>query len=114
MNYGDIVLIEHYASHDGCYKIRPVLVVSTDNYNSHEEDRILIPLSTNIKRDCPDDIIINEDDAEFKATGLKTPSAIRTGKIFTAKKDIIKRRLGCLSVGKIEEVKVILRRILAL
>lgn len=114
MNYGDIVLIDHYTTAGGDIKARPALVVSSDDYNTREIDRILIPITSNITRPCPDDLVLRNDDTAFPLTGLKVPSAIRVGKILTAHKDLIKRKIGHLSSDKMTEVNTIIRQILNL
>jgi len=115
VKHGDIVLIEHHdTSHSGVYKIRPALIISANTYNDREEDRILIPITSNIERQCPDDVIIECDDKEFTASGLKVSSAFRTGKIFTAHKSLIKRKLGKISVSRMATIGQTLRKIINL
>ena len=96
MKFGDIVLVSFPSTDYRSSKVRPALIISSEKYNTRESDIILLPISTNITRVCPDDILIKDSDKLFTKTGLKVSSVIRVGKIFTADKCIIKRRLGQL------------------
>jgi len=114
VNCGDIILLIHFATDIHCTKIRPALVVSSDNYNARETDRILLPISSNIARACPDDILIKDNENAFKATGLKISSAIRVGKIFTADVSLIKRRIGHLPDKTMDAVRNQIKQVLGL
>lgn len=114
MNCGDIVLIDHHTTDMHSLKVRPALVVSSDEFNKREPDRILLPLTSNIKRICPDDILIKDNEKIFNVTGLKVSSAIRAGKIFTADICLIKRKLGHLPNKKMAEVRNQIKKILHL
>lgn len=114
MNFGNIVLVIHPATDYKNVKIRPALIISSDSYNNRESDRIVLPISSNISRPCPDDIIIYSNNKWFKDTGLKVSSAICTGKILTLDKKVIKRNIGQLSGEIMAEVKEKLREIFVL
>lgn len=114
MNYGDIVLIAHYATEMHCLKIRPALIISSKEYNTRETDRILLPISSNITRASPDDILITDKETAFKTTGLKVSSAIRAGKIFTSDISLVKRKIGQLGDKKLNKVREKIKKTLDL
>lgn len=112
MKFGDIVLLSHPATDFKNIKVRPALIISSDRYNERELDRILLPISKNIMRDCPDDILIKDSDKLFSTTGLRVSSAIRVGKIFTADKCVIKRCLGHLPDEFMNKVREKIKEVL--
>jgi len=114
VKFGDIVLLSHPATDYKSIKLRPALIISTDRYNERESDRILLPISKNIMRDCPDDILIKDSDRLFPTTGLKVSSVIRVGKIFTADICVIKRRLGRVSDEILNQVREKIKKVLGL
>lgn len=112
MNYGDIILIEHTTTDQHQVKIRPAVVISSDSYNVHEDDRIIIPISSNTTRNCPYDIEITNQDSAFASSGLKVSSVVRIGKIYTLHKKLTKRILGHLPPEKLQEINDIIKQLL--
>lgn len=114
MNYGDVVLIEHCSTDLNKTKRRPAVIVSSDTYNNTESDRILIPITGNTTRACAHDVLIADNEPVFADSGLMVSSAIRVGKILTAHTNLIKRKIGHLSSGKMTEICNIMKQVLNL
>jgi mRNA-degrading endonuclease toxin of MazEF toxin-antitoxin module len=90
------------------------LVISSDDYNKSDLDRILIPISSNISRSCQYDVAVMQDEKCYGATGLRSSSVIRVGKIITLHTNLIKRRLGYLTSDKMVEVNSKIREVINL
>lgn len=98
---GDVVLVEVIFSSGVGAKLRPALVLSTNDYNKNRGEIIISGITSNTKR-------IHEGDTEiieWKKAGLKVPS-LATAILQTVKKNRIQKRLGALETknfGKIEK-----------
>ncbi len=95
MKQGDIVLAEFPYTDLQQSKLRPVIIISSDEINEKKEDIIVGFISSMI----PDKLlnteyILEESDRAFKETGLKKKSVFKMDKIMTVEKIIIKRFLG--------------------
>lgn len=74
-------------------KLRPAVVVG----RSRSEDIVLAFITSRLASEDPRaEHIVDLDDPEFAATGLKTSSRIRLGKLTTISRPLVRRRLGRL------------------
>ena len=96
MRRGTIVLTPFPFTNLQSQKIRPALVVSSDEIES--DDVILAFISSVIegKEIKTTDLILKKDDIGFKETGLKVDSILRLGKLATIYKKIILGEIGYL------------------
>jgi len=94
-------------------KRRPAVIVSPEN---RPEDDVVIAFLTSFKGDPlqPADLLIPADDPDFKRTGLKRPSVLRLGKLFTLQRGLLLGKLGELSPRLMQQVDVRLRIALGL
>lgn len=92
-------------------KLRPALIISV-----HREEVILVGIFSKIPEINLQDtwVLVSEQDLNFKQTGLKKSSLIRTEKIATVSKDLFTKRLGSLSVDLISIVHTALKKSLNL
>lgn len=103
MKCGDIVLVDFPFTDDTGSKLRPVLLVSADEYN-RGEDRICIPISSVLLADDPFGFPLGSSQPWFKRTGLRRDSSVKWTKPFTISRHIIRRRLGVLGQRPLAEV----------
>ncbi len=88
-------------------KLRPALVV-----HEGEHDVIVVFIST--KRPSvpePTDLLVQEDDPGFAATGLKTASVIKFDKVATLSKTLVIGEIGEIPPVLVAECNRILERI---
>ncbi|MHC4197452.1 MAG: type II toxin-antitoxin system PemK/MazF family toxin [Planctomycetota bacterium] len=114
MKRGDVVLIRFPFTDLSSTKVRPALIISNENYNSKQDDVVLLLITSNVSRVSPDDGILDSNDTEFKDTGLKQTSAFRVGKIQTLNKKLINSRLGLVGSNTLSKIEVRLRNLLQL
>jgi len=57
-------------------------------------DDVIVMMITTASSRVAADVRITASDPEFAATGLRTDSTFRAGKIYTLSKQLVKRRLG--------------------
>jgi mRNA interferase MazF len=89
---GDTVLVNFVFSDETGIKMRPGVVISTDEYNFQREEIIISAITNNIDRILFGDSLIRE----WQKAGLLCPS-LATGIIRTIKRGMISRKLGTLS-----------------
>ena len=94
MKRGDIVLITYPFTDLSSTKLRPAVVVSSDEFTNQGEDAIFVCISSQIKNAQPFDLIFNPNDPEFSNSGLRKSSLIKIGKIICLSKNLAFRLLG--------------------
>ncbi|MCI0376395.1 MAG: type II toxin-antitoxin system PemK/MazF family toxin [Gemmataceae bacterium] len=102
VNRGDVILLDHPFSDASGSKIRPALVIQSDARNALLTETIVALIITkNIKyvgKD-PTQLLIDLATADGKASGLKSNSAVKCGKLFTVHQDHIHKGIGKLSAA---------------
>lgn len=94
MKRGDIVLVRFPFSDYSTTKLRPALIISTDN----EKDICVAFISSVVPAELEKtDVLLTEDDDDFSQTKLKKDSVFKMNKIATLDKSIILGRLGTVS-----------------
>jgi mRNA interferase MazF len=87
----DIVLLSYPFSDLAGGKVRPVIVVSNDEYNKKFEDMAVVPLTTNLSfRDYA--FIVTSRDLE--EGHLIRDSLVKADRIFSIKKSLVRMRVG--------------------
>ncbi len=101
INQKEVVLLPYPFSNLEGIKVRPGLVVSNNQFNKKSDDCIMVPLTTIIKNE-PYSIII---DSENLSSGkLIKQSRIRTDKIFSVEKSLIRMKIGILNDNSFDKV----------
>ncbi len=95
---GDIVVVPFPFSDLSQSKKRPALVLANIEMGN---DLILCQITS---QNLYDQYSIKIEDKDFVKGSLKQTSNIRPNKIFTADKDIVLYKIGCLAEWKIKEV----------
>jgi len=95
MNRGSTCLVEYPFSDGTGAKVRPVLVVSNDDFN-RGADVVVVPISSRPNQADPYSVFIDENSSVFQGTGLRRSSSVKWSKPFTLDKSLLIRRLGAL------------------
>ena len=90
-NFGTIVLIPFPFTDLSSSKVRPALIVSKENQS---EDIVVSFITSGQQNNSKSNFLIQESDAYFQQTGLKTKSIVRYDKIATLSKKIVLGELG--------------------
>tara|TARA_Y100000310_G_scaffold345532_1_gene466147 strand:- start:11220 stop:11567 length:348 start_codon:yes stop_codon:yes gene_type:complete len=99
---GDIVLVPFPFTNLSGIKQRPVLILSSKEYNQKGEDIITCGITSNLS-DKEHSILITEK--EMLSGKLPKASRIKSDKIFTLEKSIVKRKFGKVNSSVLEKVK---------
>ena len=97
---GDIVLLPFPYTDQSGSKRRPVLILSSDDYNMRRADIIVAPITSNLSTGQADDIPITN----WSAAGLLKPSVVK-GILGTVKQTLVVRVMGRLSSADIQNVE---------
>ena len=104
---GDIVLVPFPFTDLTRQKARPAVVVSSQSFSTSSPDVILVAISSKLPAIPSDmELIIRHGSDEFRSTGLRVSSVVRTAKLVTLKQSLIYRTLGKLddrTMGEVDE-----------
>ena len=110
-NQGDIILIPFPFTDFSTLKQRPAVIISSNAFNNTHNDVIVMAMTSRIP-----DTISNEEylleGADIEMSRLPKPSVIKTGKIVTINKMLIRKKLGGLPAATVEKIKAKLQSIL--
>jgi len=87
----DIILIPIPFTDLASQKRRPAIIISSDTYNSKNEDIVVVALTSNIE---PRDFTISLTTDDLEEGILKVTSMIRADKIYTLNKSIVLKTFG--------------------
>ena len=106
---GDVMLARFVFAEGSGAKIRPVVVVNSQDYHMGRQEAIVVAITSNTERMLVGDLLISD----WRRAGLLFPS-VATGIIRTIKRSMIARNLGRMSSRDLKAVEASLRSILKL
>ncbi len=106
---GDVVLVNFIFSDETGVKLRPAVVVSSDEYHARRKEAIILAVTSQTDRLLIGDHLI----ADWKKAGLLFPS-VATGILRTIKQDMVNRQLGIVSPADMQAIDSNLQAILKL
>ncbi|MQX36480.1 type II toxin-antitoxin system PemK/MazF family toxin [Roseospira navarrensis] len=102
----DVVVVPFPFSDRAASKRRPALVLSSHAFNAAHDQVVLAMITSSRADPWPSDVPL----ADWRSAGLTVPCHMRA-KVFTLDTALILRRVGHLSDGDIEAVRVTLRTV---
>lgn len=97
MKQGEIVLINFPFSDLSSSKVRPALVISNDEHNARDADRVFVLITSNAQVRSKEDMTISPADPDFPASGLKVASVFRCSKLL----NLDSTKLRAKKIGRI-------------
>lgn len=94
-------------------KVRPAVCL-TDEIGPHRHVVLAFITSQVPETTSATDIVLQPDDPDFAATGLRVPSAVRLHRLMTVSSEMIRRMLGSLPDGTAGRVRNALRELFQL
>ncbi len=102
---GSVVLIRYPFTDLSGSKLRPAIIVTPNDLIAILDDTLCAFVTTKIPdKILPTDLILNINDPDFVATGLKQTSMIRAHKLTLLHRSLIQRNLGNISKGLQEQL----------
>ncbi len=105
----DILLVPFPFSDQSGKKVRPVCVVSNNDFNRNSEDMVVVGVTSNIWRDKYTTTL---NTADLESGILKHESCIKVENILKIDKDLVIKEIGKINKNKFKEVIRILNEIL--
>ena len=101
----DVVLLSFPFSNLKSSKVRPVIVLSNNEYNRKSEDFIAVPLTTNLQLREYTILITNR---ELERGRLITDSKVKVDRIFSVEKRLVRMTIGRIKKEVHEKIKDII------
>lgn len=114
MKRGDIVIVDYPYSDATGRKIRPALVVQSDDKNQLLDDTIIALITSQLRRRLDTHVAVDISTADGKRSGLRLPSAVQCENLYTIDRKLILKSIGTLSGKLMRDVDACLRVALGL
>ncbi len=107
---GDVILLPFPFTDLAAVKRRPALVVSSDRFHKHFEDVILVAMTSQVPPALTEfEMLLRSRDMALGH--LPKPSVVKLGKIFTAHRSLIVKRVGRVQKGSLMKILARLRQL---
>ena len=106
---GNLILVPFPFSDQSGRKVRPVVVLSNDEFNEHSQDIIAVGITSNISKDR---YSLNLDNRDLKEGKLVTRCVIKVENILRLDKSLIIKKIGKIKEGKLDKIIKILNEII--
>ena len=105
-NFGTIVLVPFPFTDLSSQKVRPALIISSDEFTSKSTDVILAFItSRQAIEKSPTHFELKSTDTSFETTGLKVDSIVRFNKLATLNKKLLLGELGKITESQAEKMR---------
>ena len=109
-NQGEVILTFPFTDFS-TFKQRPAIIISSSIFNNSHSDVIVMAITSQIPEVIPnEDYLLSREEIEM--AHLPKSSLIKTGKIVTINKILLRKKLGQLPTSTIEKLKVKLQALL--
>src|SRR3989344_954496 len=102
MKQRDLLLVPFPFSDQSGRKVRPVVVISNDEFNENSEDLLVVGVTSNIFRDRYSIILTNDDLEEGR---LVTLCCVKSENILKIDKEFVIKKIGKIRKNKLDTVK---------
>lgn len=106
---GDLLLVPFPFSDQNGRKVRPVLVISNNQFNESSEDILVIAVTSNIMKDR---YAISLTDKDLEEGHLLTKCSIKCESLLKIDKEIIIKKIGKIKDNKLNLVRAIIIKII--
>jgi mRNA-degrading endonuclease toxin of MazEF toxin-antitoxin module len=93
-------------------KKRPVIVISSLDFNSRESHYVVVPITSNSKKSFTNDVLIQQE--EQTRCKLRKTSVARAGRLTTIGRELLRTRLGEAPDSLMDKIYSQIRTILGL
>ena len=106
---GKLLLVPFPFSDQSGRKVRPVIVISNDEFNEHSEDLLVVGVTSNISKDRYTLSLSNNDLEEGK---LFSSCCIKVENILKVEKELTLKKIGKINQRKFKEIVHVILRII--
>ncbi len=101
---GEVVVIKYPFSELSQTKLRPALLLG--KLPGEHDDWLVCMISSRVRQQIDGfDEVIEEDDADFGSSGLKTANVIRIGRLLVVEGKLLPGALGTVSTERLQRVR---------
>ncbi len=101
---GQIVLFKFPQTDHTVGKLRPALVIR--RLSGVHDDWLICMISSQLSQQIPDfDEVVNDEDMDFKQSGLKTSSVIRISRLAVVNRTVLLGSVGSIGKERLELIK---------
>lgn len=101
---GEVVVIKYPFSDLSQTKLRPALLLG--KLPGEHDDWLVCMISSRVRQQIDGfDEVIEEDDADFGSSGLKTANVIRIGRLLVVEGKLLPGALGTVSTERLQRVR---------
>lgn len=112
---GSVVLVRYPFTDLSATKVRPAVIVTSDFLISRLDDVLCLFISSSMPdKLLPTDFVLERENPDFPASGLRLRSVLRTHKLALLHRDLVLRGLGELSSELVVQINHRLRLALGL
>lgn len=109
INQGDLLLVPFPFSDQSGRKVRPIIVLSNDEFNENSEDIIAIGITSNISKDI---YSLKLDNKDLKEGKLMTKCMVKIENILRLDKSLIIKKIGKVKKEKLDKIIKIFNEII--
>ena len=106
---GDLLLVPFPFSDQSGRKVRPVIVLSNNQFNLNSEDVIVVGVTSNLSKDK---YTANLGNGDLEEGRLMTKCIIKVENILKLDKDLIIKKIGKIKKEKIKEIVAVFNEII--
>jgi len=105
----DLVLVPFPFSDQSGRKVRPVIIISNDNFNEKSEDVLVVGVTSNISKDI---YTLGLSSNDLEQGRLTTPCCVKVENILKIDKELIIKNIGIIKKDKFKKIINILMSII--
>ena len=110
MKRGDVILVDFPCHDKPGSKIRPALVVQNDRDNQRLANTIIAMITGNVRYAAdPTNLLVDPGQADGASSGLRGPSLVKCGNLFTVTQAKVIHTIGTLSLATMHQIDERLR-----
>ncbi len=106
---GDVLLVPFPFSDQSGRKVRPIIVLSNNEFNEHSQDIIAVGITSNISKDR---YALDLENKDLKDGKLMTKCVIKVENILRLDKSLIIKKIGEIKEEKLDKIIKVINEII--
>ena len=104
MKRGEVVIVSFPFADGSSGKVRPALVIQSDNENQRLSNTVIAMITGNLKHATETSVLVDPTLQQGKSSGLHGPSLVKCTNLYTIRQADVITTIGMLSTSLIGEV----------
>ena len=106
---GDIFLVPFPFSDQSGRKVRPIIILSNNEFNEHSQDIVVVGITSNISKDK---YSLNLDNQDLQDGKLMTRCVIKVENILRLDKSLVIKKIGKIKEEKLDKIIKVINEII--